>query len=76
MKFCKQLTTDEQKSIEKILVKKIDQLFLYSQSKEFGRAFNESKNLTLKFCNMFLKLMYFLTFTSLYKNQISLIYLL
>ena len=49
MKFCKQLTTDEQKSIEKILVQKFDELLIYSQSKVFERAYDESKNLSTKF---------------------------
>ena len=35
MQFCKELDTEEQKILEKILVHKFDELFLYSQSQVF-----------------------------------------
>ena len=49
MQFCKELNTDEQKTLEKLLVQKFDELFLYSQSEVFDVACSESKELSKSF---------------------------
>ena len=49
MKFCKELNTDEQKAVEKLVVKKFDDLFLNSQCELFQVACSESKELSKSF---------------------------
>ena len=49
MKLCKDLSSDEQKSLKNQLIKKFDELLLYSQSIVFEKALFESKALSVNF---------------------------